>query len=221
MSVHFHERVIRCIVVLGLGFRLDEKRFVAQKLIRRLNEKIRRRLNLHETMILSVVLKGLPIAYSLAKMSDVIENFVPLVAQRHIYMQHHVESYFPSLEWKTYLSKQLNLCKCLLIVDDVVNTGFTKQKVESIVHSLNQNKETSLPKMFAALVLNRKNLANPKFVNSNDFYAMEVDAADVECEWGLVTVPLWDRSITVARRLCEDYHQRYWQNEQRWITITY
>jgi len=198
-----------------------KRRFVAQKLIRRLNEKVQCRLNLRETLILSVVLKGLPIAYSLAKMNDVIENFVPLVAQRHIYMQHHVESYFPSLEWKTYLSKQLNLCKCLLIVDDVVNTGFTKQKVESIVHSLNQKKGNMLSQRFAALVLNQKNLANPKFVNSNDFYAMEVNAADVECDWGLVTVPLWDLSIDAARRLCEEYHQRYWQSERRWITITY
>jgi len=198
-----------------------KKRFVAKKLIRRLNEKVRRRLNLRETLILSVVLKGLPIAYNLAKMNDAIENFVPLVAQRHIYLQHHVESYFPSLEWKTYLNKQLNLCTCLLIVDDVVNTGFTKQKVESIVHSLNQKKETSLPQRFAALVLNRKNLVNPKFVNSNDFYAMEVNATDVECDWGLVTVPLWDLSITAARQVCEQYYQRYWQNEQRWITITY
>jgi len=198
-----------------------KKRFVAQKLIERLNEKIRRQLNLHETLILSVVLKGMPVAYSLAKMNDAIENFVPLVAQRHIYLQHHVESYFPSLEWKAYLSKQFNICKGLLIVDDVVNTGFTKQKVESMVHSLSQQQESILPMRFAALVLNRKSLANPKFVHSNDFYSMEANATDVECDWGLVTVPLWDLSIDNARRLCEEYHQRFWQNELRWITITY
>jgi len=198
-----------------------KKRLVAQKMIERLDEKIWRQLNLQETLILSVVLKGLPIAYSLAKMNEVIENFVPIVAQRHIYLQHHVESYFPSLEWKAYLSKQFNVCESLLIVDDVVNTGFTKQKVESIVHSLNQQQENILPMRFAALVLNEKSLANPKFVHSSDFYSVKVNAANVECDWGLVTVPLWDLSINNARRLCEEYHKRFWQNEQRWMTITY
>jgi len=198
-----------------------KRRFVAQKLIERLSEKIGRQLNLQETLILGVVLKGLPIAYSLAKMNEVIGNFVPLVAQRHIYLQHHVESYLPSLEWKAYLNKQLDLCENVLIVDDVVNTGFTRQKVESIVHSLNQKQRTILSNRFAALVLNRKNLANLKFVNSSDFYAVEVSAADVECDWGLITVPLWDLSIDSARQLCEVYHQGYWQSEQRWITITY
>jgi len=198
-----------------------KKRFVAQKLIKRLNEQIWRQLNLHETLILGVVLKGLPVAYTLAKMNEVIENFVPLVAQRHIYMQHHVDSYFPSLEWKTYLNKQLNLCQSLLIIDDVVNTGFTKQKVESIVRSLNQKQETTLPQRFAALVLNRKNLVNPNFVDSNDFYALEVNATNVECDWGLITVPLWDLPIETARQRCEEYHHRFWQSEKRWITITY
>jgi len=198
-----------------------KKTFVAQKLIERLNEKIRRQLNLQETLILSVVLKGLPVAYSVAKMNEAVDNFVPLVAQRHIYLQHHVESYFPSSEWKAYLNKKLNLCKSLLIVDDVVNTGFTRQKVESIVHSLNQTHASILPQRFAALVLNRKTLANPKFVSPNDFYALKVNAADVECDWGLVTVPLWDLPIDSARRLCEEYHQKYWQSEHRWITITY
>jgi len=198
-----------------------KKRFAAQKLIESLNEKIRHQLDLRETLILGVVLKGLPVAYSLAKMNEAIENFVPLVAQRHMYMQHHIESYFPSLEWKTYLNKQLDLCETLLIVDDVVNTSFTKQKVESITHSLNQNHGTILPKGFAALVLNRKNLANPKLVNPNDFYAMEVNATNVECDWGLITVPLWDLPIDTARRLCAEYYQRFWQREHRWITITY
>jgi len=198
-----------------------KKRFVAQKLIERLNTQIRRHLNLRETLILSVVLKGLPVAYSLAKMNEAVENFVPLVAQRHIYLQHRVDSYFPSLEWKTYLNKQLRLCKSMLIIDDVVNTGFTKQRVESLAHSLNQEQETRLPQRFAALVLNRKTLANPKFTSTNDFYAMEVNATDVECDWGLVTVPLWDQPVDTARRLCAEYHQRYWQSEKRWITITY
>jgi len=198
-----------------------KKTFVAQKLIERLNEKIRLQLNLHETLILSVVLKGLPVAYSVARMNEVVDNFVPLVAQRHIYMQHQVESYFPSLEWKAYLNEKLNFCRSLLIVDDVVNTGFTRQKVESIIHSLNQTHTSILPLRFAALVLNRKTLANPDFVSPNDFYALEVNAADVECDWGLVTVPLWDLPIDSARRVCEEYHQRYWQSEHRWITITY
>jgi len=198
-----------------------KKRFVAQKLIKRLNEQIRHQLNPQETLILGVVLKGLPVAYTLAKMNEVIENFVPLVAQRHIYMQHHVDSYFPSLEWKTYLNKQLYLCQNLLIVDDVVNTGFTKQKVESIVRSLNQKQEATLTQRFAALVLNRKNLVNPNFVNSNDFYALEVNATNVECDWGLITVPLWDLPIETALQRCEEYNQRFWQSEQRWITITY
>jgi len=189
--------------------------------VKRLNEKIQRKLSLQETLILSVVLKGLPVAYGLAKMNEVVENFVPLVAQRHIYMQHHVESYFPSLEWKAYFTKQLNLCKGILIVDDVVNTGFTKQKVESIVHSLNQTRDSVLPRWFAALVLNLQTLANPNFASANDFYAMKVKATNVECDWGMMTVPLWGLPIETALQRCEEYHQRFWQNEQRWITITY
>jgi len=154
-------------------------------------------------------------------MNDAIDCFVPVVAQRHIHIQHQVESYFPSLEWKAYFRKKLSLCKGLLIVDDVVNMGFTRQKVESIVHSLGKEQETLMPQRFAALVLNRKNLANPNFVSTNDFYAMEVNASDVECDWGLMTVPLWDLPIETARQRCEEYHQRFWQSEQRWITITY
>jgi tmRNA-binding protein len=198
-----------------------EKRFIAQELINRLNEKIRSQLNLQETLILGVVLKGMPVAYSLAKMNGIIENFVPLVAQRHILMQHQVESYFPSLEWKDYFNHKLSRCKNLLIVDDVVNTGFTKEKVESIACSLNQNKEIMLPQMFAALVLNRENLGNPHFVNSNDFFAVEVNATNVECDWGIMTVPLWDLPVETALQRCEEYYQKFWQNEQRWITITY
>jgi len=193
-----------------------KKRFVAQKLIEQLNEKIRRQLNLHETLILGVVLKGLPVAYSLAKMNDAVESFVPIVAQRHIYMQSHVESYFPSLQWKNYFSKQLNLCKNLLVIDDVVNTGFTKQRVESIVHSLNTPSHR-----FAALVLNRKNLANPSFVGVKDFFVKEVNAAEVECDWGLITLPLWDLPVEEARRRCEEYLQNYWLHEERIITVTY
>jgi len=193
-----------------------KKRFVAQKLVERLNEKIQRQLSPHETLILGVVLKGLPVAYSLAKMNDVVENFVPVVAQRHAYMQHRVESYFPSSEWKDYFGQQLGRCEDLLIVDDVVNTGFTKQRVESIVYSFDTPSQR-----FAALILNRKNLANPSFVSANDLFAEEVNAAEVECDWGIITVPLWDLSVEAARQRCEQYHQRFWQSERRWITITY
>jgi len=190
--------------------------FVAQKLIEQLNEKIRCQLNLRETLILGVVLKGLPVAFSLAKMNEAVESFVPIVAQRHAYMQHNVESYFPSLEWKNYLSKRLKCSENVLVIDDVVNTGFTKQRVESIVHSLNPPSYR-----FAALVLNRKNLANPSFVSTRDFFAMEVKAGEVECDWGLMTVPLWDLTVEEARQRCEEYLQKFWLHEKRMITITY
>jgi adenine/guanine phosphoribosyltransferase-like PRPP-binding protein len=193
-----------------------KRRLAAQKLIERLNEKIQRQLNLNETLILGVVLKGLPVAYSLAKKNEAVGNFVPLVAQRLTYMQHHVESYFPSLEWKNYFDKKLKGCKSLLVVDDVVNTGFTKQRVEGIVYSFN------VPSLrFAALVLNRKNLANPSFVSEKDFFTKEVNAVEVECDWGLMTVPLWDLPVEEGRRRCEEYLQKYWLHEKRIITITY
>jgi len=198
-----------------------KRRFIAQKLIQRLNEKILGQLNLRETLILGIVLKGLPIAYSLASMNGVLKNFVPLVAQRQTYLEYQVESYFPSLEWRTYFNEQTDNCKGILIVDDVVNTGFTKQKVESIVYSLNKEKKTVLPQRFAALVLNRRNLANPAFGNSDDFYASEVNAANVECDWGTITIPLWDLQTEAALQRCEQYYQRFWQNEKRWINITY
>jgi hypothetical protein len=162
----------------------------------------------------------MPVAYSLAKINGVVENFVPLVAQRHILMQHQVESYFPSLEWKDRFNQKTNCCKTLLIVDDVVNTGFTKEKIESIVYSLTTKQIASTLK-FAALVLNRENLSNPRFVGLNDFFALEVNATNVECDWGVITVPLWDLSVTTALQRCEEYYQRFWQNEKRWITITY
>jgi len=193
-----------------------KKRFAAKELIERLNLKIQRQLDLRDTVVLGVVLKGLPVAYSLARMNRVIENFVPIVAQRHTSMQHHVESYFPSLEWKNYFDEQLTLCENLLIVDDVVNTGFTKQRVESLVHSLN-----SPSHRFGALVLNRKNLANSSFVNVTDFFAMQVEAAEVESDWGLITVPLLDLTVEEARGRCEEYLQKYWLHEKRTITITY
>ena len=172
-----------------------------------------------ETLILGVVLKGLPVAYSLARMNSLIENFVPIVAHRPLYMQHHVEPYFPSLEWTAYFRERLNHCRSLLIVDDVVNTGFTKQKLESIVYSL--TKETGIRKQFAALILNRKNLANQSFIASNDLFALRVDATEVECDWGLITVPLWDLSVKEALLRCEEYFRRCWLSEKRFINIAY
>jgi len=192
------------------------RQIVAQKLIERLNERIKRQLNLKKTLILGVVLKGLPIAYSLAKVNGLIENFVPIVAQRHTYMQHRVESYFPSQAWKNYYNEQLTLSEKILVVDDVVNTGFTKQRVESIIHSLNSPSHS-----FGALVLNRKNLANPSFVSARDFFAMKVEAAEVECDWGLITVPLWDQPVKEGRRRCEQYLKKHWLQEKRMLTITY
>jgi len=193
-----------------------KKRFAAQELIERLNRRVRRQLDLRDTVVLGVVLKGLPVAYSLVRMNRIIDNFVPIVAQRHIFMQHQVESYFPSLEWKNYFNKLLGRCENVLVVDDVVNTGFTKQRVESIVQSLNASSWG-----FAALVLNRKALANPNFAGAKDFFALEANAAEVECDWGLITVPLWDLPVAEGRRRCEEYHQKYWVREKRMITIIY
>jgi adenine/guanine phosphoribosyltransferase-like PRPP-binding protein len=195
------------------------KRYIAQDLIQTLSETTSHQLNLKETLVLGVVLKGLPVAYSLARMNSIVENFVPIVAHRPLYMQHHVESYFPSLEWEAYFRGRLNNCESLLIVDDVVNTGFTKQKLESIVYSL--TKETGTPRQFAALILNRKNLANQSFIGSGDIIALQVDAVEVECDWGLITVPLWDLPVKEALLQCEEYFQRFWLSEKRFINIAY
>lgn len=195
------------------------KKYVAQSLIQRLNETTSRRLNMKRTLILGVVLKGLPVAYSLARLNSAVDNFVPMVAHRPLYMQHRVESYFPSLEWAAYFLDRLNRCETLLIVDDVVNTGFTKQKLESIVYSL--TKEIKTRRQFAALILNRKNLANKSFIGSNDLFALQVDAVDVECDWGLITVPLWDLPVREALMQCEEYFQRFWLSEKRFINIAY
>jgi len=194
------------------------RRYNAQKLVQKLDSKVKKRFDLQQTLLLGVVLKGLPVAYSLAKINNVIENFVPLVAQRPFTMQHYVESYFPSLEWESCFRKLLRYCKKLLIVDDVVNSGFTKQKLESIAYSLT---EGEVPYSFAALILNRKALANPSFISSNDIFALQVNADEVECDWGLVTVPLWDLSVEASILKCETYFQRFWLNEQRIIKIVY
>jgi adenine/guanine phosphoribosyltransferase-like PRPP-binding protein len=197
------------------------KRFVAQRLLEKLNNKIQSQLNLNRTVILGVVLKGLPVAYGLAKMNNVVPNFVPLVAQRQLYMQHQIESYFPSLEWKAYLDRLLSASERVLIVDDVVNTGFTRQKVESIVHSIAQKQEGFVPQQFAALILNKKRLASPVFAHPSDIFALEVSASDVECDWGLMTVPLWDLSVEDAIRRCDEYFQKFWINEKRFLTVSY
>ena len=197
------------------------KRFVAQKLLKKLNQKIQSRLDLSRTVILGVVLKGLPVAYGLAKMNDVVPNFVPLVAQRQLYMQHQIESYFPSLEWKAYLDRLLSTSERVLIVDDVVNTGFTRQRVESVVHSLAQKQGGSVPQQFAALVLNKKRLASLGFARPSDIFALEVNASDVECDWGLMTVPLLDVPIQDAIRRCDEYYQKFWTDEKRFLTVFY
>jgi len=197
-----------------------KRQLIAQKLLKRLNKTIQRTVNLKHTLILGVVLKGLPVAYGLAKMNDSVGNFVPLVAQRHLCMQHQIESYFPSLEWKSYFGKLLQASECVLIIDDVVNTGFTRQKVESIVHSL-IHAESIVPQRFAALVLNRKKLANSTFTRQDDIFALEVNAADVACDWGLMTVPLWDLTVEEALQTCEEYFNRFWLDEKRLITVSY
>jgi len=196
-----------------------KRRVVAQRLIRKLNEKIKSQIDLEEALILGVVLKGLPVAYGIARMNNAVENFVPVVAQRPLQLQHHVESYFPSMEWRAYFGEQLRDCETLLIVDDVVNAGFTKQKIESIVLSLDKEKRAC--HRFAALVLNKKILANPNFVHPNDVFAMRVSAKEVECDWGLITVPLWDLSVKEAIQRCEEYFRKFWLREQRLITITF
>lgn len=194
------------------------RRYTAQKLIQKLDEKIRLRFDLQQTLLLGIVLKGLPVAYSLAKMNNVVKSFVPLVAQRPFTMQHYIESYFPSLEWKSYFQKLLKHCNKLLIIDDVVNSGFTKQKLESIAYSLTAGK---VPYSFAALIFNRKLLVNPSFIRANDIFALQVEAEEIECDWGLETVPLWDLSVEESILKCETYLQRFWLDEQRIIKITY
>jgi len=196
-----------------------KKRYIAQDLIQKLSETTSHRLNMKETLVLGVVLKGLPVAYSLARMNAVVENFVPLVAHRPLYMQHYVESYFPSPEWETYFRERLNSCENLLIVDDIVNTGFTKQKLESIVSPL--TKDAGIQSQFAALILNRKSLANQSFVGSDDIFTLQVSAMEVECDWGLITVPLWGLPVKEALLQCEEYFQRFWLNEKRFINIIY
>jgi len=195
------------------------KRYVAQDLIQKLSETTSHRLNPKETLVLGVVLKGLPVAYSLARMNGVVENFVPVVAHRPLYMQHYVESYFPSPEWEAYFLERLNHCENLLIVDDIVNTGFTKQKLESIVYPL--TKDAGIQSQFAALILNSKNLANQSFIGSHDIFTLRVDAMEVECDWGLITVPLWGLPVEEALLKCEEYFQRFWLNEKRFINIVY
>jgi len=197
-----------------------QRRLLAQRLLKQLNEKVTPRLDLETTLILGVVLKGLPVAYGLAKMNRVIENFVPLVALRHVYMQHRVESYFPSRDWLAHFNRLVDSVDCILIADDVVNTGFTRQKVEGIVHSLVERREIAASIRFSGLVLNRRKLANSSFARPNDIFALEVSAVDVECDWGLMTVPLWDLPVEEAIQRIEGYYEQYWLNERRWVTVS-
>jgi hypothetical protein len=100
-----------------------------------------------------------------------------------------------------------------------VNTGFTKQKLESIVYPL--TKDAGIQSKFAALILNRKSLANQSFVGSDDIFTLQVNAIEVECDWGLITVPLWGLPVKEALLQCEEYFQRFWLNEKRFINIIY
>ena len=196
-----------------------KKKIPADRLIQKLNEKILDKLNISKTLILGVVLKGLPVAYSIARLNHIIENFVPVVAQRPLQLQHYVNSYLPSLEWKSFLQEGLNRYESLIIIDDVVNSGFTKQKLESIAISL--TKRYRISRWFAALIFNRKNLAGQSFVHPKDIFALQVNAKEVMCDWGTITVPLWDLPIEKARQRCKEYFKKHWLSEKRLITITY
>jgi adenine/guanine phosphoribosyltransferase-like PRPP-binding protein len=203
----------------SLGLQVMKRKIAAHMLVKKLNERILNKLDIRKTLIFGVVLKGFPIAYSIAKMNHVTENFVPVVAHRPLQFQHYVNSYLPSLEWKSFLQERLNYCESLIVIDDVVNSGFTKQKLESMANSLIRGYEIS--RWFAALILNRKNLAGRSFVHPNDTFASHVNAKEVKCDWGTITVPLWDLPIEEARQRCEEYFQKHWLNESRFITITY
>lgn len=196
-----------------------EKKIQADRLIQKLNDKILSKLDIGKTLIFGVVLKGLPVAYSIARINHKIEDFVPVVAHRPLQFQHHVNSYLPSLEWKSHLQERFNCCESIILIDDVVNSGFTKQKLESIVTSLTKGYRIS--RKFAALILNRKNLAGPSFVYPSDIFVLRVNANDVRCDWGSITVPLWGLSIEKTRQRCEEYFQRHWLSEKRFVTITY
>jgi len=194
------------------------KRFIAQKLIQKLNDKLQKRVDFKETLLLGVVLKGLPVAYSLAKMNGVMENFVPLVAQRTLEIQHFVESSFPSLKWEVYFKERLSDCGSVLLVDDVVNSGFTKQKLESIVYSVSKER---VGLGFCALVLNKRYLTNPDFVDSCDTFVLRVNAESVECDWGVMTIPLVNLSVEKTLLRCEEYFRRFWLYESRVVTVIY
>ncbi len=199
--------------------RCMQEKIPADALVQRLNEKILGKLDITKTLILGVVLKGLPIALSIASANCLLENFVPVVAHRPLQFQHGVHSYLPSSEWKSYLQEQLNRCENMIIIDDVVNSGFTKQKLESVAVSLAKERRISLS--FAALVLNRRNLASPSLVRSSDLFGLQVDAEEVECDWGTIIVPLWDLPVEEARKRCGEYFQKHWVSEERFVTITY
>jgi hypothetical protein len=43
----------------------------------------------------------------------------------------------------------------------------------------------------------------------------------VECDWGLMTVPLWDLPVDEAVRRCDEYYEQFWIRESRWVTVHY
>jgi hypothetical protein len=196
-----------------------KKRISVDRLVQTLNRKILDRLDIGKSLILGVVLKGLPVAYRIARVNHAIDNFVPVVAYRPLQFQHYVNSYLPSLEWRSYIQKLLEKCENLVIVDDVVNSGFTKQRLESVAVSI--TKGYSIKRWFAALILNCKNLASPRFVDSHDIFALRVNAEKVECDWGTIKVPLWGLPVEKALQRCEEYFKKHWLNKRRFVTITY
>jgi hypothetical protein len=100
-----------------------------------------------------------------------------------------------------------------------VNTGFTKHKLEGIVYLL--TKDAEVQSRFAALILNHRNLVNQSFVGSDDIFALRVNAMEVECDWGLITIPLWGLPVKEALLQCKEYFQRFWLNEKRFINVIY
>ena len=169
-------------------------------------------------MLLGTVLKGFPIAYSLARTCNMMYNFIPLIAHRPLHIQHHVESYFPSLDWETYFKENSSSYRNILIIDDVVNSGFTKQRLESIIFPM-ISKGINL--YFCALILNKRYLNNPHFIDPLDTFVFQVNAKAVECDWGTITVPLINLKINDALTRCREYFNKFWSYEKRLITIIY
>lgn len=116
-----------------------------------------------------------------------------------------------------YFKERLRSCGEVLVVDDVVNSGFTKQRLESVVYSVSEER---FGLGFCALVLNERCLTNPNFVGSCGTFVLRVDAEVVECDWGVMTVPLMNLGVEETLVRCEEYFRRFWVCENRVITIT-